>query len=157
MKRIFFGGGCFWGVEKYFSIIKGVKETQVGYANGNIKNPTYKDVCGDDTEFVEVCKVCYDPTEISLDKLLDKFWDIIDPTLVNRQGNDVGTQYRTGIYYEDEEDLSTIILSKRKAETLYKNHVVTEVKLLESYYPAEEEHQKYLEKNPNGYCHIQFE
>ena len=157
MKRIFFGGGCFWGVEKYFSMIKGVKETQVGYANGNIKNPTYKDVCGDDTEFVEVCKVCYDPTEISLDKLLDKFWDIIDPTLVNRQGNDVGTQYRTGIYYEDEEDLSTIILSKRKAETLYKNHVVTEVKLLESYYPAEEEHQKYLEKNPHGYCHIQFE
>ena len=157
MKRIFFGGGCFWGVEKYFSIIKGVKETQVGYANGNIKNPTYKDVCGDDTEFVEVCKVCYDPTEISLDKLLDKFWDIIDPTLVNRQGNDVGRQYRTGIYYEDEEDLSTIILSKRKAETLYKNHVVTEVKLLESYYPAEEEHQKYLEKNPHGYCHIQFE
>ena len=156
MKRIFFGGGCFWGVEKYFSIIKGVKETQVGYANGNIKNPTYKDVCGDDTEFVEVCKVCYDPTEISLDKLLDKFWDIIDPTLVNRQGNDVGRQYRTGIYYEDEEDLSTIILSKRKAETLYKNHVVTEVKLLESYYPAEEEHQKYLEKNPHGYCHIQF-
>ena len=157
MKRIFFGGGCFWGVEKYFSMIKGVKETQVGYANGNIKNPTYKDVCGDDTEFVEVCKVCYDPTEISLDKLLDKFWDIIDPTLVNRQGNDKGTQYRTGIYYEDEEDLSTIILSKRKAETLYKNHVVTEVKLLESYYPAEEEHQKYLEKNPHGYCHIQFE
>ncbi len=157
MKRIFFGGGCFWGVEKYFSMIKGVKETQVGYANGNIKNPTYKDVCGDDTEFVEVCKVCYDPTEISLEKLLDKFWDIIDPTLVNRQGNDVGTQYRTGIYYEDEEDLNTIILSKRKAETLYKNHVVTEVKLLESYYPAEEEHQKYLEKNPNGYCHIQFE
>lgn len=157
MKRIFFGGGCFWGVEKYFSMIKGVKETQVGYANGNIKNPTYKDVCGDDTEFVEVCKVCYDPTEISLDKLLDKFWDIIDPTLINRQGNDVGTQYRTGIYYEDEEDLNTIILSKRKAETLYKNHVVTEVKLLESYYPAEEEHQKYLEKNPNGYCHIQFE
>lgn len=157
MKRIFFGGGCFWGVEKYFSMIKGVKETQVGYANGNIKNPTYKDVCGDDTEFVEVCKVCYDPTEISLDKLLDKFWDVIDPTLVNRQGNDKGTQYRTGIYYEDEEDLSTIILSKRKAETLYKNHVVTEVKLLESYYPAEEEHQKYLEKNPHGYCHIQFE
>ena len=101
--------------------------------------------------------MCYDPTEISLDKLLDKFWDVIDPTLVNRQGNDKGTQYRTGIYYEDEEDLSTIILSKRKAETLYKNHVVTEVKLLESYYPAEEEHQKYLEKNPNGYCHIQFE
>lgn len=157
MKRIFFGGGCFWGVEKYFSMIKGVKETQVGYANGNIENPTYKDVCGDDTEFVEVCKVCYDPAEISLDKLLDKFWDVIDPTLVNRQGNDKGTQYRTGIYYEDEEDLSTIILSKRKAETLYKNHVVTEVKLLESYYPAEEEHQKYLEKNPNGYCHIQFE
>ena len=98
MKRIFFGGGCFWGVEKYFSMIKGVKKTEVGYANGNIEKPTYKDVCGDDTEFVEVCMVSYDPEEICLDKLLDKFWDIIDPTLVNRQGNDIGTQYRTGIY-----------------------------------------------------------
>lgn len=156
MKRIFFGGGCFWGVEKYFSMIPGVKETEVGYANGNIENPTYRDVCGNDTEFVEVCKVVYDPTEISLDKLLDKFWDIIDPTLVNRQGNDIGTQYRSGIYYEDEEDLSTIILSKRKIETLYKNLVVTEVKPLENYYHAEEEHQKYLEKNPDGYCHIHF-
>ena len=95
-------------------------------------------------------------SEISLDKLLDKFWEVIDPTLVNRQGNDIGTQYRTGIYYEDKEDLSTIILSKRKVETFYKNRVVTEVKHLENYYPAEEEHQKYLEKNPNGYCHIKF-
>lgn len=156
MKRIFFGGGCFWGVEKFFSSIPGVKETEVGYANGTIKNPTYEDVCGNDTEFVEVCAVTYNPNEISLDKLLDKFWGIIDPTAVNRQGNDIGTQYRTGIYYEDEEDLHTIILSKRKIETLYKNLVVTEVRPLESYYPAEEEHQKYLEKNPNGYCHIQF-
>ncbi|MDO5516428.1 MAG: peptide-methionine (S)-S-oxide reductase MsrA [Clostridium sp.] len=157
MKRIFFGGGCFWGVEKYFSMIPGVKETEVGYANGNIENPTYEDVCGNDTEFVEVCAVAYDPKEVSLDKLLDKFWEVIDPTLVNRQGNDIGTQYRTGIYYEDEEDLNTIILSKRKIETLYKNRVVTEVKPLESYYHAEEEHQKYLEKNPNGYCHIHFD
>lgn len=156
MKRIFFGGGCFWGIEKYFSMIKGVKKTEVGYANGNIKNPTYEDVCGDNTEFVEVCRVEYDSNEIRLDKLLDKFWEIIDPTLVNRQGNDIGTQYRTGIYYEDENDLSTIILSKRKVETLYKNRVVTEVKHLENYYPAEDEHQKYLEKNPNGYCHIKF-
>ncbi|NME81963.1 peptide-methionine (S)-S-oxide reductase MsrA [Clostridium sp. SM-530-WT-3G] len=156
MKRIFFGGGCFWGIEKYFSMIKGVEKTEVGYANGNIKNPTYEDVCGDDTEFVEVCMVNYNSKEISLDKLLDKFWEVIDPTLVNRQGNDIGTQYRTGIYYEDKEDLSTIILSKRKVETFYKNRVVTEVKHLENYYPAEEEHQKYLEKNPNGYCHIKF-
>ncbi|HCW53377.1 MAG TPA: peptide-methionine (S)-S-oxide reductase [Clostridium sp.] len=156
MKRIFFGGGCFWGIEKYFSMIKGVEKTEVGYANGNIKNPTYEDVCGDNTEFVEVCMVDYNPKEISLNKLLDKFWEVIDPTLVNRQGNDIGTQYRTGIYYEDEEDLSTIILSKRKVETFYKNRVVTEVKHLENYYPAEEEHQKYLEKNTNGYCHIKF-
>ena len=104
MKRIFFGGGCFWGVEKFFSSIPGVKETEVGYANGTIKNPTYEDVCGNDTEFVEVCAVTYNPNEISLDKLLDKFWGIIDPTAVNRQGNDIGTQYRTGIYYEEEKE-----------------------------------------------------
>lgn len=156
MKKIIFAGGCFWGVEKFFSIIPGVKETEVGYANGNIEYPSYNDVCHGNTNFAEACLVVYDEQEVSLDTLLDKFWSIIDPTSVNRQGNDVGSQYRSGIYYIYDEDLSTIIMSKRKIETLYKNNVVTEVKRLENYYKAEEEHQKYLDKNPNGYCHIKF-
>lgn len=156
MKKIIFAGGCFWGVEKFFSIIPGVKETEVGYANGNIEYPSYKDVCHGDTNFAEVCLVVYDEQEVSLDTLLDKFWSMIDPTSVNRQGNDVGSQYRSGIYYIDDEDLPIIIMSKRKIETLYKNNVVTEVKRLENYYKAEEAHQKYLDKNPNGYCRIKF-
>ena len=156
MKKIVFAGGCFWGVEKFFSMIPGVKETEVGYANGNSEYPTYEDICNDNTNFAEACLVVYNPEEVSLDTLLDKFWSIIDPTSVNRQGNDVGNQYRSGIYYIDDEDLITIIKSKRMIETLYKNSVVTEIKPLENYYKAEEEHQKYLEKNPNGYCHIKF-
>ena len=156
MKKIVFAGGCFWGVEKFFSMIPGVKETEVGYANGNSEYPTYEDICNDNNNFAEACLVVYNPEEVSLDTLLDKFWSIIDPTSINRQGNDVGNQYRTGIYYIDDEDLITIIKSKRKIETLYKNSVVTEIKRLENYYKAEEEHQKYLEKNPNGYCHINF-
>ena len=138
MKKIIFAGGCFWGVEKFFSMIPGVKETEVGYANGNIEYPSYKDICNGDTNFAEVCLVAYDSKEVSLDTLLDKFWNIIDPTSINKQGNDVGNQYRSGIYYIDDEDLSTILMSKRNIETLYKNHVVTEVKRLENYYKAEE-------------------
>lgn len=156
MKKILFAGGCFWGVEKFFSMIPGVKETEVGYANGNIEYPTYKDICEGNTNFAEVCLVVYDPQEVSLNELLDKYWSIIDPTSVNKQGNDVGNQYRTGIYYIDDEDLPIILKSKRNIETLYKNSVVTEVKTVENYYKAEEEHQKYLAKNPKGYCHIKF-
>ena len=111
MKKIVFAGGCFWGVEKFFSMIPGVKETEVGYANGNIEYPSYKDVCHGDTNFVEACLVVYDPQEVSLDTLLDKFWSIIDPTSVNKQGNDIGSQYRSGIYYIDDEDLSTIVMT----------------------------------------------
>ena len=156
MKRILFAGGCFWGIEKFFSMVPGVKETEVGYTNGNIQYPTYKDICKGNTNFVEVCLVVYNPQEVSLDELLDKYWSIIDPTSINRQGNDIGNQYRTGIYYLDDEDLPIILKSKRNIETLYKNSVVTEVKPVENYYKAEEEHQKYLEKNPDGYCHIKF-
>ena len=156
MKEIVFGGGCFWGVEKFFKSIPGVIKTEVGYAQGNTDNPTYEEVCSGETNHVEACYVTYDENVVSLDKLLDKFWDIIDPTSLNKQGNDVGTQYRSGIYYIDEDDLSTILLSKRKIETLYKNLVVTEVKKLENYHKAEDYHQSYLEKNPNGYCHIKF-
>lgn len=156
MKEIILGGGCFWGVEKFFSMIPGVTKTEVGYANGKTENPTYEQVCKDNTDFVEVCYITYDESLVSLEVLLDKFWSVIDPTTVNRQAGDVGTQYRSGIYYIDEADLDTIIKSKAKVQEQYKETVVTEVKPLEKYYKAEEYHQEYLEKNPTGYCHIKF-
>lgn len=157
MKKIILGGGCFWGVEKFFSMTPGVVETEVGYANGKTENPTYEEVCKNDTDFVEVCYITYDESLVSLEALLDKFWSVIDPTTVNRQAGDVGTQYRSGIYYLDESDLEIINKSKAKIQKQYKETVVTEVKPLEKYYKAEEYHQEYLEKNPTGYCHIKFD
>jgi len=156
MKKIILGGGCFWGVEKFFAMIPGVIKTEVGYANGKTENPTYEEVCHSDTNFVEVCYITYDEKLVSLDIILDKFWSIVDPTTVNRQAGDVGTQYRSGIYYIDEADLDAINKSKMKIQEQYKESVVTEVKPLEKYYTAEEYHQDYLEKNPTGYCHIKF-
>jgi peptide-methionine (S)-S-oxide reductase len=156
MKKIVLGGGCFWGVEKLFSMTLGVVETEVGYANGKTENPTYEEVCKDDTNFVEVCYITYDEKAVSLDTLLDKFWSVIDPTTVNKQAEDVGTQYRSGIYYIDNSDIDIINKSKMKIQEKYKEPVVTEVKPLEKYYTAEEYHQDYLEKNPTGYCHIKF-
>ncbi|WP_182629329.1 peptide-methionine (S)-S-oxide reductase MsrA [Clostridium chromiireducens] len=156
MKKIVLGGGCFWGVEKYFAMIPGVLETEVGYANGKTENPTYEEVCKNDTDFVEVCYITYDEKIVSLYTLLDKFWNIIDPTTLNKQAGDIGTQYRSGIYYIEESDLDMINKSKMKVQEQYENPVVTEVKPLEKYYSAEEYHQDYLEKNPTGYCHIKF-
>lgn len=156
MKKIILGGGCFWGVEKFFAMIPGVIKTEVGYANGKTENPTYEDVCYRDTDFVEVCYITYDENLVSLDMLLDKYWSIIDPTTLNRQAGDIGTQYRSGIYYIDESDLDIINKSKITIQEQYKEPVVTEVKPLEKYYAGEEYHQNYLEKNPNGYCHIKF-
>lgn len=156
MKKIVLGGGCFWGLEKFFVMIPGVVKTEVGYANGKTENPTYEEVCYNDTNFVEVCYITYDEKLVSLDTLLDKFWSVIDPTTLNRQAGDVGTQYRSGIYYIDESDLDIVNKSKIKIQEQYMKPIVTEVKPLEKYYVAEEYHQNYLEKNPNGYCHIKF-
>lgn len=157
MKKIIFGGGCFWGVEKFFSMTPGVINTEVGYANGNTENPTYEEVCKNDTYFVEVCYITYDENVVSLSTLLDKFWSVIDPTTVDKQGGDVGTQYRSGIYYLDKSDLEIITKSKNKLQEQYDKPIVTEIKPLQKYYPAEDYHQEYLKKNPNGYCHIKFD
>ncbi|KAB3531139.1 peptide-methionine (S)-S-oxide reductase MsrA [Alkaliphilus serpentinus] len=154
MKEIVLAGGCFWGVEAYFKRINGVVDTEVGYANGHVENPTYKEVCTSFTGHAEVCKIKYDEGVISLKELLNRFWKIIDPTAINRQGPDVGHQYRSGIFYVDEQDLDTIMKSKEEEAQKYQDDIVTEVEALKSYYPAEEYHQKYLEKNPGGYCHI---
>ena len=154
MKSIVFAGGCFWGVEAYFKNIPGVISTKVGYANGYSENPTYEEVCSNSTGFAEACYLEYDETQINLPTLLQTFWKIVDPTIKDRQGHDIGNQYRTGIYYSTEEDLSIINASKNFEQQNYQNAIVTEIAPLLNFYDAEEYHQKYLDKNPNGYCHI---
>lgn len=157
MKEIVLGGGCFWGVQEFMSRLNGVKKTEVGYANGRGENPTYEDICNNNTYYAEVCKILYDENEISLEDILEEFWSIIDPTILNRQGNDIGSQYRTGIYYTDKNDIEIIEKSKNKEQNKYSKKIVTEVKPLEKYYKAEEYHQDYLKKNPGGYCHIKLD
>ena len=157
VKAIYLAGGCFWGVEKYLSLIRGVISTMAGYANGRTKNPSYEDVCRKNTGHAETVKVEYDPSGISLAFLLELFYKIIDPTSLNRQGFDAGIQYRTGIYYIDEADRETIMESVALLQKNCDKPVVIEIKPLENFYPAEEYHQKYLEKNPGGYCHIRSE
>lgn len=157
MKEIVLAGGCFWGVEEYMSRINGVVDTKVGYANGTKPNPTYEEVCTGTTGHVEACYVKFDEKIISLKELLNKFWNIIDPTLLNRQGPDIGNQYRTGIYYKDEKDLSIINETLKKEQKKYDKPIVTEIEKLKVFYDAEEYHQKYLKKNPGGYCHINLD
>lgn len=153
-KEIYLAGGCFWGTEQYLQAVPGVLETEVGYANGNTVAPTYEQVCYNNTGHAETVKVTYNDKEVSLSFLLDLYYDVINPISVNRQGGDVGTQYRTGIYYVDNNDLSIIHTSIDNLQTKYEEKIAIEVKPLENYYKAEEYHQKYLDKNPNGYCHI---
>jgi methionine-S-sulfoxide reductase len=152
--EIYLAGGCFWGMEKYLSLIKGVEATQVGYANGKTLFPTYEEVCHNNTGHAETVKVVYNPEVISLKELLKLYFEAIDPTSLNRQGADVGTQYRTGIYYINERDLPVIREAIAELQKKYDKPVVIEVEPLRNYSPAEEYHQKYLDKNPGGYCHI---
>ncbi len=154
LKEIYLAGGCFWGVEKYIEGIIGVVSTEVGYANGHTENPTYKEVCNDDTGYAETVHVIYDPEKITLKFLLDLFYEIIDPTSINKQGNDVGDQYRTGIYYIDEDDKDIILNSIERLKEKYTRNIAIEIEKLKIFYKAEDYHQKYLDKNPNGYCHI---
>lgn len=154
MRKIIFAGGCFWGVEAYFNTIEGVINTKVGYANGKTENPSYEEVCKNSTGFAEACYLEYDETKVSLEKLLKAYWKVVDPTIKDRQGHDIGTQYRTGIYYLEESDLDIIEASKKEEQENYKAPIVTEITKLKNFYNAEEYHQKYLDKNPNGYCHI---
>jgi peptide-methionine (S)-S-oxide reductase len=129
-KKIVLSAGCFWGVEEFLSRIPGVLETEVGYSNGRIKNPTYEDVCYKNTYFAETCLVTYDENKVSLEYILKEYWSIIDPTSLNRQGNDIGCQYRTGIYYIDDSDLNIILKSKYENQKNYDKKIVTEVKPL---------------------------
>lgn len=153
-REIYFAGGCFWGTEHFLKQIRGVEATQVGYANGTIDNPTYEQVCQDNTGFAETVKVIYDPQVVSLDLLIDLFFKTIDPTMLNRQGNDRGSQYRTGIFYTNPADLSEIEIDVKAQARNYSKPLLVEVKPLKNFYPAENYHQDYLDKNPGGYCHI---
>ncbi len=154
VKEIYLAGGCFWGTEKYLSLVKGIVSTEVGYANGNTENPTYEDVCYRKTGHAEAVKVLYDSNILSLGFILKLYYDVINPISINRQGNDIGTQYRTGIYYTDIKDKELIMESIKELQKSYDKPIAIEVMPLENYYPAEEYHQKYLDKNLNGYCHI---
>lgn len=152
--EIWLAGGCFWGTEEYLRLIDGVIETDVGYANGRTPDPTYEAVCRHETGYAETVRVVYDRERAPLPFLLRMYFLSIDPTSRNRQGGDIGDQYRTGIYYLDEGDLPAI---EQEIEALgrgLKAPVAIEVEPLRNYYLAEEYHQKYLRKNPGGYCHI---
>lgn len=155
-KTIYFAGGCFWGTEHYFKMIKGVVGTTVGYANSIMENPSYKDVCSGDTLAAETVKVDYDPSSVSLEFLTRMFFHAIDPTSLNRQGNDIGTQYRTGIYYTDNKDLAEIYKVFEEQRSTTEGEIVVEVKALQNFYAAEDYHQDYLDKNPDGYCHLPY-
>ncbi|MDY0074521.1 MAG: peptide-methionine (S)-S-oxide reductase MsrA [Acholeplasmataceae bacterium] len=154
MKKIILAGGCFWGVEGYFNQLKGIHDTTVGYIDGNKKHPTYQEVCAGIASHAEAIEVIYDETIISLEKVLEHFFRIIDPFSRNRQGHDIGRQYRTGIYYENEMDKKIIIdymVSYFKDQL---PRVQTEVKPSLDFEEAEAYHQDYLKKNPGGYCHV---
>ena len=154
MKKIYLAGGCFWGVEHFLSLIKGVDSTKVGYANSDIENPSYEDLKAHLSLASETVEVIYDEKIISLKELLDLFYLIIDPTILDRQGHDIGHQYRTGIYYVDDNDLDIINKSIEELAAKYVDPIVVEVLKLENFTIAEEYHQDYLIKNPSGYCHV---
>lgn len=150
--EIWLAGGCFWGMEALFRRIPGVADVTAGYANGRTEHPHYEELS--ETGHAETAAVRYDPAQISLTALLCFFFRIIDPTAYHRQGGDVGAQYRSGIYYRDEADLPVIQKALAREQKKYKRRIVTEVEPLRGFYPAESYHQRYLEKNPGGYCHI---
>jgi peptide-methionine (S)-S-oxide reductase len=154
MKRIVFAGGCFWGVEAYFKRLKGVIDTTVGYTNGNFANPSYEDLKAGRGTHAEAVEIYYDEKIITLEKLLEHLFRIIDPTSVNRQGEDVGIQYRTGVYFKLPEDKIVIenFISEKNKE--YKGKIAVEVREETGFFPAEDYHQDYLDKNPGGYCHV---
>lgn len=156
LAEIYFAGGCFWGVEEYFSRIPGVVDTEAGYANSNISNPGYKQVCSGSTNAAETVHVRYDPAQIGLDALTKQFFKIIDPLSHNRQGNDIGSQYRTGVYYVHENDKNVLENIFADEQKKYPQALAVELEPLKNFWPAETYHQDYLKKNPGGYCHTDF-
>lgn len=154
LKTIYLAGGCFWGTEHYLKMINGVGDTCTGFANGNGEDPTYKEVYTDTTGFAETVRVEYDPDVLPLRLLIELYFKAIDPLSLNRQGEDEGTRYRTGIYYSDPGDLPVIQDVFNQVQLALGAPLAVEVEPLRNFYSAEEYHQDYLEKNPGGYCHL---
>jgi peptide-methionine (S)-S-oxide reductase len=153
LETITLAGGCFWCLEAVYDELRGVEDVVSGYSNGHVKNPTYRQVCDGDTGHAEVIQVKFDPAVISLGDLLDVFFTIHDPTTLNRQGNDVGTQYRSGIYYHTPEQQAVATAKVTEYQSLWRSPIVTEILPIQNYYPAEDYHQEYFVNNPNqGYC-----
>jgi peptide-methionine (S)-S-oxide reductase len=156
MEKATFGAGCFWGVEATFRQIPGVIDTAVGYLGGTLVNPTYEDVCTDQTGHAEVVQVTFDPAKVSYEQLLNVFWEMHDPTTLNRQGPDIGTQYRSAIFFHSPEQEAIARKSKAEIEASgkFRRPIVTEITPASTFYRAEEYHQKYLEKRGLSHCHI---
>lgn len=156
MEKATFGAGCFWGVEAVFRCLKGVVSTSVGYSGGMVENPTYEDVCSHKSGHAEVVEVVYDPSEVSYDALLKVFWENHYPTTLNRQGPDVGTQYRSVIFYHNEAQKAAAEISKQNLQNAgkYKKDIVTEITPAAQFFRAEEYHQRYLEKRGLASCKI---
>ncbi len=153
MSTIYLAGGCFWGMQKFFDQFDGVTATEVGYANGPDRAPSYEEVCGD-SGHAETVRIEYDDSAVTLSELLKYYFMVIDPLSVNRQGHDEGIQYRTGIYYTDPAQLPEIEAVYRAEEEKAGAKLAVELEPLRNFFSAEEYHQKYLDKNPGGYCHI---
>ena len=154
IKEIYLAGGCFWGTQHFLKQINGVVSTSVGYANGTVPNPTYNEVYTEKTGHVETVMVRYDSDVVSLEMILDLYFQTIDPTSLDQQGPDIGTRYRTGIYYTDADDVDVIRNVTKSIALQYIQPIVVEIERLECFYLAEDYHQDYLDKNPTGYCHI---
>jgi peptide-methionine (S)-S-oxide reductase len=151
-KKATFGAGCFWGVEAAFRQLEGVEATRVGYAGGQLDNPTYEDVCSHTTGHAEVVEVTYDPERVSYDQLLDVFWHKHDPTQLNRQGWDVGDQYRSVVFFHDEVQREAAERSKESEQPRYRKPIVTQIEPAPTFYEAEDYHQQYLEKRGRSSC-----
>jgi peptide-methionine (S)-S-oxide reductase len=156
METATFGAGCFWGVEETFRQMDGVTDTAVGYLGGHTQNPSYKDVCSDETGHAEVVQVTFDPAKVSYDKLLDVFWSSHNPTTLNRQGPDIGTQYRSAIFFHspEQERLARASKERMQASGKFRSPIVTEITPASPFYRAEEYHQKYLAKRGMTHCHV---
>ncbi|MCT4632019.1 MAG: peptide-methionine (R)-S-oxide reductase MsrB [Firmicutes bacterium] len=154
LEDLYLAGGCFWGLEAYMTRVYGVYDVTSGYANGDTENPSYEDLIYRNSGHAETVHIKYDPERVDMETLLAYYLKVVDPTSLNNQGNDRGTQYRTGIYYTDESQVARIEKVLSEEQSKYDKAIVIEVEKLEHYYLAEEYHQDYLEKNPNGYCHI---
>lgn len=153
-REIYLAGGCFWGTQRFLQQIRGIVATEVGYANGATEHPTYEEVYTDTTGFAETVRVVYDPARITLERIIELYFLTIDPHSLNKQGGDIGTRYRTGIYYTAAEELPALRAAYDREAAKYDTPLVVELEPLRNFYPAEEYHQDYLVKHPEGYCHL---